>query len=225
MGISELRHRHPDLLEVFNYSTETSTLFINFALFYVSAARTCIRACGAPTLINRGCFSGSHEKPYTNLLDQYLTLSQDIHTALKNEDIVGLERIIKKVGAEAAFGVHLTEDFTGRRLIHYMEHYASGLQEYRARIHPELLALALKYDPHLKLEDRLRYLHIFDSFLDKWRTGLLRGRDLLAFARRVDEESIVKLRKLILDHAPDDEKNLMQKLCFIKDKYKSEPES
>ena len=158
-------------------------------------------------------------------MDKYLTLSQDIHTAVKSEDIVRLERIIKKVGAEAAFGVHLTEDFTGRRLIHYMEYYPSGLQEYRARIHPELLAIALKYDPHLKLEDRLRYLHIVDSFLDKWRTGHLRGRDLLAFARRVDEESIVKLRKLILDHAPYDEKNLMEKLCFIKGKYNSKPEA
>jgi hypothetical protein len=158
-------------------------------------------------------------------LDKYLTLSQDIHTAVKSEDIVGLERIIKKVGAEAAFGVHLTEDFTGRRLIHYMEHYPSGLQEYRARIHPEFLALALKYDPHLKLEDRLRYLHICDSFLDKGRTRRLRLRDFMAFATRVNEESIVKLRKLILDHAPDDEKTLMQKLCFIKGEHKSEPKA
>ena len=155
-----------------------------------------------------------------------MTFSQDIHTALKNEDIVGLERIIKKVGAEKTFGVHLTEDFTGRRLIHYMEHYPSGLQEYRARIHPELLALALKYDPELKLEDRLRYLHICDSFLDKWHTRRLTVRHLLmTFATRVNEESIVKLRKLILDHAPHDEKNLMEKLCFVKGKYNSKPEA
>ena len=153
-----------------------------------------------------------------------MRLSHEIHSALHNEDIVGLERIIKKVGAERAFGVHLTEDFTGRRLIHYMEHYPSGLQEYRARVHPEFLALALKYDPELKLESRLRYLHICDSFLDKWHTRRLRLRDFMAFATRVNEESIVKLRKLILDHAPDDEKTLMQKLCFIKGKYKSEPE-
>ena len=157
-------------------------------------------------------------------MDKYLTLSQDIHTAVKSEDIVGLERIIKKVGAEAAFGVHLTEDFTGRRLIHYMEHYPSGLQEYRARIHPEFLALALKYDPHLKLEDRLRYLHICDSFLDKGRTRRLRLRDFMAFATRVNEESIVKLRKLILDSAPAEEKILMQKLCLIKGEYHSKPE-
>ena len=104
-----------------------------------------------------------------------MTLSQDIHTFLKNEDIVGLERIIKKVGAERAFGVHLTEDFTDRRLIHYIEHYPRGLKEYGARIHTELLALAIKYDPYLKLEDRLRYLHICDSFLDN-------GRNRLTFA-------------------------------------------
>jgi hypothetical protein len=155
-------------------------------------------------------------------LDQYLTLSQDIHTALKNEDIVGLERIIKKVGAERAFGVLLTEDFSYRRLIDYMEHYPMGLKEYRGRIHPELLALAIKYDPHLKLEDRLRYLRICDT-------------NPLGFAKRADEDTrthfrnlrtrIVKLRKLILDHAPDEEKILMQKQSLIKGKHKSEPES
>jgi hypothetical protein len=161
-------------------------------------------------------------------LDKYLTLANEIRTALRKQDIVGLERIIKKVGAERAFGVHLTEDFTDRHLIHYIEHYPRGLKEYRERIHPELLALAIKYYPHLKLEDRLRYLHICDSFLDN-------GRNRLAFAKRADEDyfthykklhtRIVKLRKLILDHAPDDEKNLMQKQSFIKGKHKSEPES
>ena len=151
-----------------------------------------------------------------------MTLANEIHTALKNEDIVELERIIKKVGAERAFGVLLTEDFSYRRLIDYMEHYPRGLKEYRGRIHPELLALAIKYDPHLKLEDRLRYLRICDT-------------NPLGFAKRADEDyfthykklhtRIVKLRKLILDHAPDDEKNLMQKQSFIKGKHKSEPES
>ncbi len=151
-----------------------------------------------------------------------MTLANEIRTALRKQDIVGLERIIKKVGAERAFGVHLTEDFTDRRLIHYIEHYPRGLKEYRGRIHPELLALAIKYDPYLKLEDRLRYLHICDT-------------NPLAFAKRADEDTrthykklrtrIVKLRKLILDHAPDDEKNLMQKQSFIKGKHKSEPES
>ena len=152
-----------------------------------------------------------------------MTLSQDIHTALKNEDIVGLERIIKKVGAERTFGVHLTEDFTGRRLIHYMEHYPSGLQEYRARIHPEFLALALKYDPHLKLEDRLRYLHVCDSFLGRMSVGRFR-RTRMAPVSGIDEESVVKFRKLILDSAPAEEKILMQKLCLIKGEYHSKPE-
>ena len=152
-----------------------------------------------------------------------MTLSQDIHTALKNEDIVGLERIIKKVGAERTFGVHLTEDFTGRRLIHYMEHYPSGLQEYRARIHPELLALALKYDPHLKLEDRLRYLHVCDSFLGRMSVGRFR-RTRMAPVSGIDEESVVKFRKLILDSAPAEEKILIQKLCLIKGEYHSKPE-
>jgi hypothetical protein len=152
-----------------------------------------------------------------------LTLSQDIHTTLKNEDIVGLERIIKKVGAEKTFGVHLTEDFTGRRLIHYMEHYPSGLQEYRARIHPEFLALALKYDPHLKLEDRLRYLHVCDSFLGRMSVGRFR-RTRMAPVNGIDEERYLKFRKLILDSAPAEEKILMQKLCLIKGEYHSRPE-
>jgi hypothetical protein len=156
-------------------------------------------------------------------LDKYLTLSQDIHTAVKSEDIVGLERIIKKVGAEAAFGVHLTEDFTGRRLIHYMEYYPSGLQGYGAGIHPELLGLALKYDPNLKLGDRLRYLQVCDSFLGRWRVGRFRGRGM-ARVSGINEESVVKLRKLILDSAPAEEKILMQKLCLIKGEYHSKPE-
>ena len=160
-----------------------------------------------------------------------MTLSQEIHTALRKQDIVGLERIIKKVGAERAFSVHLTEDFTDRRLIDYMEHYPRGLEDYRAHIHPELLALAIKYDPHIKLEDRLRYLNICDFYLDHPFT-LYRH-----FPKRPGEESvpaihfkklrtrIVELRKLILDHAPDDEKNLMQKLSFIKGEHKSEPKA
>jgi hypothetical protein len=156
-------------------------------------------------------------------LDKYLTLSQDIHTAVKSEDIVGLERIIKKVGAEAAFGVHLTEDFTGRRLIHYIENFPTGLREYRTGIHPEFLALALKYDPELKLGRRLRYLHVCDSFLGTWRVGRFRGRGM-ARVSGINEESVVKLRKLILDLAPADEKNLMQKLCLIKGEYHSKPE-
>ena len=148
-----------------------------------------------------------------------MTLSQDIHTAVKSEDIVGLERIIKKVGAEAAFGVFLTEDFSGRRLIHYMENYPSGLREsrgfsIRTGIHPEFLALALKYDPELKLGRRLRYLHVCDSFLGTWRVGRFRGRGM-ARVSGINEESVVKLRKLILDSAPAEEKILMQKLCLI----------
>jgi hypothetical protein len=156
-------------------------------------------------------------------LDKYLTLSQDIHTAVKSEDIVGLERIIKKVGAEAAFGVHLTEDFTGRRLIHYIENFPTGLREYRTGIHPELLGLALKYDPNLKLGDRLRYLQVCDSFLGRWRVGRFRGRGM-ARVSGINEKSIVKLRKLILALAPADEKHLMQKLCLIKGEYHSKPE-
>ena len=156
-------------------------------------------------------------------MDKYLSFSRDIHTALHNEDIVGLEQIIKKVGAEAAFGVFLTEDFTGRRLIHYMENYPSGLQGYGAGIHPELLGLGLKYDTQLKLKDRLRYLHVCDSFLGSWRVGRFRGRGM-ARVSGINEESIEKFRKLILNLAPHDEKILMQKLCFIKGEYHSKPE-
>ena len=152
-----------------------------------------------------------------------MRLSNEIHSALYGEDIAGLEQIIKKVGAEAAFGVFLTEDFSGRRLIHYMENYPSGLRESRTGIHPEFLALALKYDPELKLGRRLRYLHVCDSFLGTWRVGRFRGRGM-ARVSGINEESVVKLRKLILDLAPADEKNLMQKLCLIKGEYHSKPE-
>ena len=152
-----------------------------------------------------------------------MTLSQDIHTAVKSEDIVGLERIIKKVGAEAAFGIHLTEDFTGRRLIHYIENFPTGLREYRTGIHPEFLALALKYDPELKLGRRLRYLHVCDSFLGRMSVGRFR-RTRMAFVSGIDKESVVKFRKLILDSAPAEEKILMQKLCLIKGEYHSKPE-
>ena len=157
-----------------------------------------------------------------------MRLSNEIHSALYGEDIAGLEQIIKKVGAEAAFGVFLTEDFSGRRLIHYMENYPSGLREsrgfsIRTGIHPEFLALALKYDPELKLGRRLRYLHVCDSFLGTWRVGRFRGRGM-ARVSGINEESVVKLRKLILDLAPADEKNLMQKLCLIKGEYHSKPE-
>ena len=60
-----------------------------------------------------------------------MTLSNEIHSALYCEDIAGLEQIIKKVGAEAAFGVFLTEDFTDRRLIYYIENYPAGLNDVR----------------------------------------------------------------------------------------------
>ena len=152
-----------------------------------------------------------------------MTLSNEIHTAVKSEDIVGLERIIKKVGAEAAFGVHLTEDFTYRRLIHYIENYPTGLRESRTGIHPEFLALALKYDPELKLGRRLRYLHVCDSFLGRMSVGRFR-RTRMAFVSGIDKESVVKFRKLILDSAPAEEKILMQKLCLIKGEYHSKPE-
>ena len=152
-----------------------------------------------------------------------MTLSNEIHTAVKSEDIVGLERIIKKVGAEAAFGVFLTEDFTYRRLIHYIENYPTGLRESRTGIHPEFLALALKYDPELKLGRRLRYLHVCDSFLGRMSVGRFR-RTRMAFVSGIDKESVVKFRKLILDSAPAEEKILMQKLCLIKDEYHSKPE-
>ena len=157
-----------------------------------------------------------------------MTLSNEIHSALYCEDIAGLEQIIKKVGAEAAFGVFLTEDFSGRRLIHYMENYPSGLREsrgfsIRTGIHPEFLALALKYDPELKLGRRLRYLHVCDSFLGRMSVGRFR-RTRMAFVSGIDKESVVKFRKLILDSAPAEEKILMQKLCLIKGEYHSKPE-
>ena len=152
-----------------------------------------------------------------------MRLSNEIHSALYDEDIAGLEQIIKKVGAEAAFGVFLTEDFSGRRLIHYMENYPSGLREYRTGIHPEFLALALKYDPELKLGRRLRYLHVCDSFLGRMSVGRFR-RTRMAPVSGIDQESVVKFRKLILDSAPAEEKILMQKLCLIKGEYHSKPE-
>ena len=40
----------------------------------------------------------------------------------------------------------------------------------------------------------------------------------------IDEESVVKFRKLILDSAPAEEKILIQKLCLIKGEYHSKPE-
>ena len=152
-----------------------------------------------------------------------MRLSNEIHSALYDEDIAGLEQIIKKVGAEAAFGVFLTEDFSGRRLIHYMENYPSGLRESRTGIHPEFLALALKYDPELKLGRRLRYLHVCDSFLGRMSVGRFR-RTRMAPVSGIDQESVVKFRKLILDSAPAEEKILMQKLCLIKGEYHSKPE-
>ena len=152
-----------------------------------------------------------------------MRLSNEIHSALYGEDIAGLEQIIKKAGAEAAFGVFLTEDFTYRRLIHYIENYPTGLRESRTGIHPEFLALALKYDPELKLGRRLRYLHVCDSFLGRMSVGRFR-RTRMAFVSGIDKESVVKFRKLILDSAPAEEKILIQKLCLIKGEYHSKPE-
>lgn len=137
-----------------------------------------------------------------------MSFKHEIHFALQDEDIVRLEQIIKKVGAKNAFGVFLTEDFTFRTLIHYMENYPSGLRNYRSSgIHPEFLTLALKYDPYLTLGDRLRYLQYCDSRL----------------ARGIDEKRMLKFRKAILDITPADKKILMEKLRheYRKENYRS----
>ena len=153
-----------------------------------------------------------------------MSFSHDIHSALKNEDIVGLEQIIKKVGAEAAFSAFMTEDFSGRRLMNYFVNYPNGLRESWAGIHPEFLTLGLKYDPWVKLKDRLRYLNVCDSFLSYISGGSFRRTGRLGLMNGVDEQRVVKFRKSILDLAPADEKILMQKLCVIRDKYKFKPE-
>ena len=163
-----------------------------------------------------------------------------INNAVRNEDISGLEGIIRKIGGPAAFGVTLAVvDFTARRLIDFMERYPKGMPGglRRSRMHLEFLTLALKYDPEITLEHRLRYLDICESFNEKMDEkgrpkpdpdyaryrGLLfdtswglhfkfKGLNLL----NTNRDQVQMFKNQILDLAPHEEKILMTKLINIR---------
>ena len=133
------------------------------------------------------------------------------------QDLVSMEQIIKKVGAEAAFGVYMTEDFTQRTLIHYFENYPKGI-EGDGKIHIEFLMLGLKYSPLITIRQRVTYLRKCDQALDYLTSdnhSLIKYRQAysgfgLRWMTPPNKETLVAFRKSIFLRATAEERLLLE---------------
>jgi hypothetical protein len=64
----------------------------------------------------------------------------------------------------SVFDWFLTEDFSGRTLATYVDHFPSGMRFPRTGIiHPDLLRLRLNYSPGIRKQERVDYLLFFDT--------------------------------------------------------------
>ena len=143
--------------------------------------------------------------------------TNQLHGAIESQDLVSMEQIIKKVGAEAAFGVYMTEDFTQRTLIHYFENYPKGI-EGDGKIHIEFLMLGLKYSPWITIRQRVRYLRKCDQALDYLTSdnhSLIKYRQAysgfgLRWMTPPNKETLVAFRKSIFLRATAEERLLLE---------------
>ena len=146
-----------------------------------------------------------------------LTFTNQLHGAIEMQDLVSMEQIIKKVGAEAAFGVYMTEDFTQRTLIHYFENYPKGI-EGDGKIHIEFLMLGLKYSPLITIRQRVTYLRKCDQALDYLTSdnhSLIKYRQAysgfgLRWMTPPNKETLVAFRKSIFLRATAEERLLLE---------------
>ncbi len=143
--------------------------------------------------------------------------TNQLHGAIESQDLVSMEQIIKKVGAEAAFGVYMTEDFTQRTLIHYFENYPKGI-EGDGKIHIEFLMLGLKYSPWITIRQRVTYLRKCDQALDYLTSdnhSLIKYRQAysgfgLRWMTPPNKETLVAFRKSIFLRATAEERLLLE---------------
>ena len=80
----------------------------------------------------------------------------------------------------SVFDWFLTEDFSGRTLATYVDHFPSGMRTHRTSvIHPDLLRLRLNYSPDISKQERVDYLLFFDTLV----TAMAEYRRSLAVRR------------------------------------------
>ena len=152
--------------------------------------------------------------------------SRDLLSAIRSENISDIEKLILDIGAYRAFGTYLTEDFSGRTLIHWIQDFPGGRPP-RWRMHPELMILALKHSPFITIRYKSKLLSLCNKYLginlgeSSSRTQVYRHMAKRYFITEVTDSSVEDLRNSIFDTSTPEDGKLINAAVEMQEKYSS----
>jgi len=157
-----------------------------------------------------------------------LPKSRDLLSAIRSENISEIEELILAIGADRAFGRYLVNDFSGRKLIHWIQDYPSG-DPRRWIVHPELMVLALKHSPFITISYKLKLLSLCNKYLgidsgESSNTQVDRQIPYFAkrqFIREVTDSRVEDLRNAIFDTSTPEDRKLIETAVEMQEKYSS----
>ena len=156
-----------------------------------------------------------------------MSISRDLFSAIRSENISDIEKLILDIGADRAFRRYLTEDFSGRTLIHWIQDFPGGDPK-RWRMHPELMVLALKHSPFITISYKLKLLSLCNNYLgidsgESSNTQVDRQSNLAKrhFIREVTDSRVKDLRNAIFDTSTPEDRKLINAAVEMQEKYSS----
>ena len=157
-----------------------------------------------------------------------MSISRDLLSAIRSENISEIEELILAIGADRAFGRYLVNDFSGRTLIHWIQNFPSGHPR-RWIVHPELMVLALKHSPFITISYKLKLLSLCNKYLgidsgESSNTQVDRKIDFFAkrqFIRGVTDSRVEDRRNAIFDTSSPEDGKLINAAVEMQEKYSS----
>ena len=154
-----------------------------------------------------------------------MSKSRDLLSAIRSENISEIEELILAIGADRAFGRYLTEDFSGRTLIHWIQNFPSGRSLWWI-IHPELMILALKHSPFITIGYKVKLLSLCNNYLgidsgESSNTQVDR-RNLAKrhFIKEVTDSRVEDLRNAIFDTSTPEDRKLIETAVEMQEKIR-----
>ena len=155
-----------------------------------------------------------------------MSISRDLFSAIRSENISEIEELILAIGADRAFGRYLVNDFSGRTLIHWIQNFPNG-DPRRWIVHPELMVLALKYSPFITISYKLKLLSLCNKYLgiDSGESSNTQASTCILakrhFIREVTDSRVKDLRNAIFDTSTPEDRKLINAAVEMQEKYSS----
>ena len=141
-----------------------------------------------------------------------MSKNRDLLSAIRSGNVSDIEKLILDIGGFRAFGSYLTEDFSCRTLIHWIQDFPRGRPP-RWRMHPELMILALKHSPFITIAYKSKLLSLCNIYLgtnlgeSSSKSNFYRHMAKRCFIIGIRDSSVEDLRNSIFDTStPEDGK-------------------